>query len=157
MNYKIYKLINDEGLIYIGSTKLDLNDRFMKHKTSFKRYVNDKIDLYYTAYEVLKGKNPRIECIEELGNITKTEARKKETNYINDLVCVNKNKAIITVEEMEEVKKNINKYNKEYYANHKDYWKTEEFKQKQKQYYQANKAKIIERVKNRYNTKRNTE
>lgn len=154
MNYKIYKLTNDEGLIYIGSTKLDLDKRLIKHKSSFKRYVNNKIDIYYTAYEVLRGTNPRIECIEELGNITKNEARTKETNYITDLECVNKNKAIITVEE---VKKNMNEYNKEYYANHKDYWKTEEFKQKQKQYYQANKAKIIERVKNRYNTKKHIE
>jgi hypothetical protein len=51
----------------------------------------------------------------------------------------------------------VNKYSKEYYANHKDYWKTEDFKQKQKQNYQANKAKIIERVKNRYNTKKHIE
>jgi predicted GIY-YIG superfamily endonuclease len=99
MNYKIYKLTNDEGLIYIGSTKLDLDKRFIKHKSSFKRYVNNKIDIYYTAYEVLRGTNPRIECIEELGNITKNEARTKETNYIKDLNCVNKNKAIITLEE----------------------------------------------------------
>jgi hypothetical protein len=154
MNYKIYKLTNDEGLIYIGSTKLDLLKRLSKHTTSFKRYVNNKIDIYCTAYEVLKGKNPKIECIEELCNITKNEARTKETNYINDLNCVNKNKAIIT---LEEVKENANKYSKEYYANHKDYWKTEDFKQKQKQYYQANKAKIIERVKNRYNTKKHIE
>ena len=154
MNYKIYKLINDEGKIYIGSTKLDLLNRFSKHKSQLKRYISNKMDLYCTSYEVMKGTNPRIECVEDLGKISKTEARTKEENYINSLDCVNKNKAIIT---MEEVRRNVNKYNKEYYANHKDYWKTDEFKQKQKQYYQANKAKIIERVKNRYNAKKHIE
>ena len=154
MNYKIYKLINDEGKIYIGSTKLDLSKRFSYHKALFKRYVNNKMDLYCSAYEVLRGTNPRIECIEDLGNLTKQEARTKEYNYIKDLDCVNKNKAIITIEE---VKQNVNKYNKDYYANHKDYWKTEDFKQKQKQYYQANKERIINRVKNHYKSKKNIE
>ncbi len=154
MNYKIYKLINDEGKIYVGSTQLDLSRRFSQHKAQLKRYINNKMDLYCTAFEVMRGTNPRIECLEELGAISKTEARTKETNYIKDLDCVNKNKAIIT---LEEVKENMNKYNKEYYANHKDYWKTEEFKQKQKQYYQNNKARIIERVKNNYKSKKNIE
>jgi hypothetical protein len=154
MNYKIYKLTNDEGLNYIGSTNIDLDKRFSNHKSLFKRYVNNKIDLYCTAFEVLKGTNPRIECIEELENLTKLEARTIEDNYISDLECVNKNKAIITPEE---TKQKVNAYNRKYYANHKDYWKTEEFKQKQKQYYQANKARIIERVKNKYKSKKNKE
>ena len=158
MTYKIYKLTNDEGQNYIGSTNLDLTKRFRCHKNAFKRYINNKMDLYCSAYEVFKGSNAKIECIEDLGEISKQEARHKENKYITDLDCVNKYKAIITEEERQEyINKNREKnieYAKTYYTNNKAYWKTEEFKQKQKEYYKQHKARIIARVKDNYKTKK---
>ena len=35
--FKIYKITNDEGKTYIGSTKNTLNCRLSKHKNNFKR------------------------------------------------------------------------------------------------------------------------
>lgn len=171
MNYKIYKLTNDQNQIYIGSTNLDLTIRLRRHKTAFKRYVENKCDLYCTAFEILKGTGIKIECVEELVNIAKFEAKTKENQHIKNFDCVNKNKACLTTEEKlayqkqyyqdnkEELKAKQKDYNNKYYHENKQYWKTEEFKQKQKEYYKQNKDRIKQRVKANvnYNKKHTTE
>lgn len=143
MSYKIYKLSNDEGAFYIGSTKKDLNKRLSQHQSSYKRFTENKIP-YYSAMDVLKGTNTKIELLEDLGEITAQEAKLKENEYICNIVnCVNKNKAFTTNEE-----KKIQM--KQYYKEHKDKIKEWYLKNKdrclqnRKKYYEENKEKFKE-------------
>lgn len=156
MSFKIYKITNDAGLVYFGSTKLDLKTRYNRHKSVFKKFINNNDDIYCTSFEVLKGVNPRVELIEDLGNVTKTEARLKENNYITTSECVNSNRAILSAQDKQDYindyreknKQAYLAYQKKHYQDNKAYWKTDDFKQKQRAYYIKNKARIIERVKN---------
>ena len=61
MSSRIYKLTSQQTpKIYIGSTKLSLNTRFILHKTKFKNQVK-----YITANELLQYQDCKIELIEE--------------------------------------------------------------------------------------------
>lgn len=164
MNYKIYKLTNDQGLNYIGSTKLNLEKRLTRHKSHFLRFLNNP-NLYNTAHEVFKGTGVKIELLEDLGDITKTKVMFKENDYIKNINCVNKNMAILTEEDRAKYREkyrdeNIDEYlnyQKQYYKNNKKYFeeyhKKPEQKERQKNYYQRNKERIIERQKQYYRIK----
>lgn len=167
MSFKIYKVSNDEGKFYIGSTKSDLNTRLRKHKNAYTQYLEGK-RAYYTVFDVLIGINPKIECLEELGEITSTQSKKKENEYISENPnCVNKNKAFLSEEQKAEYLqsyRNENKdkylqYQKKYYSEniekHKQYYITKKdiIKQTQKEYYNKNKDKILERQNNYYKNK----
>jgi hypothetical protein len=83
---RIYKLTSQQTpKIYIGSTKLSLNTRFILHKTKFKNQVK-----YITANEILQYPDCSIELIEEC-NMTKDELKRREGDYIKQHDCVNKN------------------------------------------------------------------
>ena len=129
---RIYKLTSQQTpKIYIGSTKLSLNTRFILHKTKFKNQVK-----YITANEILQYPDCNIELIEEC-NMTKDELKRKEGYYIKQNDCVNKNIAgrnlkQYYLDQFEKYKENNKKFrteNPEYYN----------------KYYQVNKG--------RYNTK----
>jgi hypothetical protein len=137
MSYKIYKITNNEGDFYIGSTKQELSKRFKQHQSSFLRFLLDKAP-YYSAVEVLKGTNIEIECLEDLGNISSQEAKLKENEYISKFLdCVNKYRSYTTEEE----KRN---YIKQYYTDNKDKFKQyyTDNKDKFKKYYNDNKYKF---------------
>ena len=86
MSSRIYKLTSQQTpKIYIGSTKLSLNTRFILHKTKYKKLVK-----YITANEILQYPDCKIELIEEC-NLSKNDLRKKEGEYIKLLDCVNSN------------------------------------------------------------------
>ena len=43
MKYNFYKIsCNENEFIYIGSTKLTLNERLRNHKRDYKKYLNGK-------------------------------------------------------------------------------------------------------------------
>ena len=115
---RIYKLTSQQTpKIYIGSTKLSLNTRFILHKTKFKNQVK-----YITANEILQYPDCCIELIEEC-NMTKDELKRKEGDYIKQNDCVNKNIAgrdlkQYYLDHVEKYKKNNLKFrteNPEYY------------------------------------------
>ena len=172
MNFKIYKISNDEGKFYIGSTKNALTKRFSSHKSAFLRYLDGKRN-YCSVFDVLMGTNSKIECIEELGKVSVKDARIKELHYISIYpTCVNKYRPILTEQQKQEYIKTYRndtkdkyiQYQRQYYQENKEkshkYYlnKKETLKEQYKTYYEANKEKIIARQKAYYQrTKAKTE
>ena len=118
MSSRIYKLTSQQTpKIYIGSTKLSLNTRFILHKTKFKNQVK-----YITANELLQYQDCKIELIEEC-DLNTDELKKKEGNYIKEYDCVNKNIAgrnlkdyyLDHIEKYKETNKRFRTENPEYY------------------------------------------
>ncbi len=122
---KIYKLINEDNLFYIGSTTYDLEERLKKHKYFKNNYLTSK-KLFENNKQVI------IELIEEFNFESKKEILEKEKYYIemyiNDNNCVNKNLPFITDIDF---KNNYSEYKKEYYK----FW------------YQKNRDKKLEYLK----------
>ena len=62
---KIYKITSSKtDNVYIGSTIQTLNDRFLKHKSNYKLYQNNKY-ANVSSNEILKHGDAKIELIEE--------------------------------------------------------------------------------------------
>ena len=118
---RIYKLTSQQTpKIYIGSTKLSLNTRFILHKTKYKKQVK-----YITANEILQYPDCKIELIEEC-NLNKNDLRKKEGEYIKMLDCVNSNIAGRDskqyykdhIEKYKEVNRKFREDNTDYFTNY---------------------------------------
>lgn len=89
---KIYKITNEtDNEIYIGSTCQSLNQRFTRHKTDLKMY-NDGRRNYRTSFIILNKQNPKIELLEDLGNVDIEVKLQKEKEYMIRYrdICVNK-------------------------------------------------------------------
>lgn len=114
---KIYKVVCESGLIYIGSTVRELKDRLYEHTKNgngcrTKNFIN-----------------PTIQLIENYpcNNIIELETR--ERHYMENFnECVNRNVPTRT--------------RKEYYEENKEI-----LLEKNKEYYEKNKEKILERNK----------
>jgi len=124
---KIYFIVDINGLVYVGSTILELNQRFSKHKSDKKRNINN------CSSRILDFDNSIIECIEEC---TEDNRKEREKYWINNIDCVNKNKLNFDMKEYDikrnktEKRKQYNKqYDKEYYQKNK-----EKRNQQQKEY-----------------------
>ena len=91
-NSKIYKVICETGLIYIGSTTQTLKERLRQHKKDVCRCKDFK--------------NPKIELIENYECESKKELLTKERYYIESIECVNNQTPLQT--------------RKEYYIKNKD-------------------------------------
>lgn len=157
-NGKIYTIRykNDDNLIYVGSTCLQLHKRFYTHKNrcfnerdkEYNKILYKKIretnninDWYIELFENFPTENKELllkregEIIREIGTLNKEIAGRTNKEYIED----NKeNKK----EYYKENKKQILEHQKEYYKDNKDI-----IKEKCKQYYESNKTKISERKK----------
>ena len=134
MSYYIYKICCDDlpEFIYIGSTKA-----FRQRKNDHKKTYNkgDTKKLYNTIRENGGWDNWRMVILEELGEVSFTEARIKEEEYRVKLNAnMNSQKCYLTEEQK-----------KEYYENNK-----EKIKEKGKEYRENNKEKIKERKNNFY-------
>jgi len=101
---KIYFIVDINGLVYIGSTKLQLKDRFNVHKYDKKK---DK----GCSSKLLDLDNSIIECIEEC---TEDMKKEREQYYINNIDCVNKNKLNFNSKKYEKSEKR-KQYHKEWY------------------------------------------
>ena len=83
--YKIYKIEDCNGLIYIGKTIQNVNDRFNNHKADKKRdrgCSSQQLDLDNSIITILED------------NITEEDSFEKERYYINFIDCVNNRKLI---------------------------------------------------------------
>ena len=129
---RIYKLVSDNGLVYVGSTSKTLKERLRKHKNHFNS------NLYCTKGHVTSfrlfedGSNVLIELIEQHNDICKIDLHKRERYYIENCDCVNK--FIPGRSHAESVK--------EHYEKNKI-----EILEKTKKYYDSNKSKILEQKK----------
>ena len=134
----IYKLTCLNTLkCYYGSTSKPLNVRLSQHKSFFKKNIGISSGL------IIIGGNYKIEEIEKINYIDKSELRTRERFYIeHDRNCINHNIPNRTCKDWYELHPG---YSRNYYETHKDdlreYSKTYyiQNKDKFKQYYQIKK------------------
>ena len=119
-NGKIYKLVSQSGLVYIGSTTKTLNYRLSLHKCCYKRWKVGKFN-YLTSFKVLDDGDATIELLEEYPCKTRKELENRERFYIETNKCVNKCIPTRTMTEYYEENKNqILKWNAKYHETNKD-------------------------------------
>lgn len=150
MNGKIYTLrcVNDDTLIYVGSTIHSLECRFNEHKKSSR----NKKRTEWKIYKAIAGdwENWYIELYEDCPCNTLEELRKREGEIIKEVGSLNTYIAGRTKKEWcEDNKERLELERKVYYQNNK-----EKNKEKRKKYYQANKEKNKEARKRYYETHR---
>ena len=90
MNGKIYKIINNEGKCYIGSTIMPLSQRLANHKASYNKYLKNNNSSILTSFEVISLGDYKIELICEFPCLCKKDLHKREGFYIKTMPCVNK-------------------------------------------------------------------
>ena len=134
--YKIKpKCEHNEEDVYFGSTHHILNQRWSKHKSSYKRWKNGKGNKVYSfiLFDKYGIENCEIIALEEFENLTSEALKEKEALFIISFKCVNKNIP-------NNFKNNPNyqiDYFKEYYTNNK-----EEHLKYLKEYYIDNKEHL---------------
>jgi hypothetical protein len=139
--FKIYKLVSEEDeLLYIGATKLNLRQRIACHKSQAK------VSPHIPVCEYINNNFIEIKLIEELDN--KEAALKREKELTRELQpklnIKNKNPP-------------NESYSKQYYQNNKEKIKERSKtvdKEKIKKYYQENKEKLKEYNKKYYQAKK---
>ena len=96
-NGKIYKIEpicdHDEGEIYIGSTtKQYLCQRIDKHRSDYKRWINNKFNKIqvFEIFDKYGVSNCQIVLIETVNAESKDELLAREKHYIKSVKCVNK-------------------------------------------------------------------
>ena len=91
---KIYKLISNEtNDVYYGSTIEDkLTNRLSGHRKNYKQFLNGKCS-HITSFEIIKFDNAKIILVENYPCNTKYELLAREQQYIDNNVCVNKQRA----------------------------------------------------------------
>jgi hypothetical protein len=124
----IYKLTSaSTDIVYIGSTTLSINDRFIRHKASLRRFQNNNGD-YCSAFELMQLPDVKIELIENVDFNDRDFLRERENYHILRNDCVNIKNAKFDYDT--------------YYLLNKD---------RLKQYYQINSIQKKEYQRNRYN------
>jgi len=120
---KIYKIVdNTNGNIYIGSTtEPTLARRLAKHKSNYKLYLDSKYS-YTSSFEIIKNNDYEIVLLENVNCNNRDELHAKERENIERYDCVNKMKRPYATEDEQNQRK------LEY----------------MKEYYEINKAKVLE-------------
>ena len=135
---KIYKLFNESGDTYIGSTTLPLTRRLSKHKSDAKYSSKHTTCISRELFE--NNNNVMIELIEYFPCENKDIINMREAELILSCAdCINKNMPYRTAENKAN---KLQKYGMEYYLNNKD-----RCRRNNKLYYINNKDKIKERRK----------
>ena len=144
---KIYKLVDTiNSYFYIGSTCDTLSKRLCAHRSLAKTKIKQKV---YTYFNQIGWENVRIILIidyPECNNLN--EKLRKEQEYIdqfwNDEKCLNSMRSFLSEEQKYNYHKDYSQLNtyKEYKKEYnKEYNKTEKSKQIHKEYYERNKEK----------------
>ena len=95
---KIYKLIDKTtNMIYIGSTKLKLEQRLKNHINHYKFFLIGKHN-YVSSFEILKNQNFEIQLVEFVED--SSELLKREYFYVTTLDCVNRIKPMRTADDI---------------------------------------------------------
>ena len=139
-NGKIYTIrcIDNNNLIYVGSTIQPLYKRWYEHKQLYNKEGKQYNKLLYIKMRELGFNKFYIELYENFKCENIEELHKKEGEIIRQIATLNKKIEGRTVKEYyKDNKENQNKKCKEYRDNNK-----EKIKEKDKQYYKDNKEKI---------------
>jgi uncharacterized circularly permuted ATP-grasp superfamily protein len=115
---KIYKLIDNEGRTYIGSTTLSLHTRFdlhIEHSKTGKSKIQKALNINKESF--------KIELIETYPCESKLLLRQREQYWINELLpTLNKNRAYRSIEQLTtDRRNNFNRYIKNNYEYRKNY------------------------------------
>ena len=110
---KIYKIIsNQTNDVYYGSTlEIKLTNRLSKHRQNYRSWLNGKY-AHVTSSEIVKYEDAKIILVENYPCNTKYELLAREQFYIDNNICVNKQKTIRA--------SSNNEYYKQYYADNKE-------------------------------------
>lgn len=152
-NSKVYKLIDDKGYYYYGSTCLPLCKRFYQHKSFAKTESTRKIYTVFT-YERFVNGELRIVLEKDFKLNSREELLREENVYIErsakDPMCLNSISAIKNFEKMKEYITNyknthaeeLKQYNKQYNLDHKEEKKQyrENHKNELREYFKQYKA-----------------
>ena len=92
---KIYKITSSNGLPYIGSTTVPLNERFSVHKSKHKLGLNTTSNNHMDADDV------KIELIEAFPCSTRDELFFRERYFMETMECCNRCIPISTEDERE--------------------------------------------------------
>ena len=134
MSYYIYKICCDDlpDFVYVGSTKA-FRQRKSQHKNCYNKGDTKKI--YNTIRENGGWENWRMVILEELGEVSFTEARIKEEEH---RVKLKANLNMVKCYKTDgHTKENHKEYAKEWYENNKEH-----IKEITKEYRENNKEKI---------------
>jgi len=159
MSYFIYKICCDDlpEFIYIGSTK-SFRHRKSSHKSSYNK--GDTKKLYTTIRENGGWDNWRMVIVEDIGEVSLTQARIKEEEHrvklnanLNTLSCY------LTTEQKKEKQReyfknwNNNNTTRETYMKEWKEQNKEKINESRRQYYQKNKEKEKEYQRQLYHKK----
>jgi len=139
--YKLYGIdINNNEVIYIGSTINALCNRKAIHKYHAKKYKSGEFKNYCSSFDIYYNcKDIKIEALEIIKDCALQQLRDKEDEYIKKYDCINKNYAKASRDRMlETCRRSAKAY---YYRN------LEQERAKKKEYYHNNKQKVLDRVK----------
>lgn len=161
--YKIFH--NEEAYIYIGSTKLNINQRFELHKSNYKQFINGKSNyctIYY-LFDFYDMDDCEIEILETIIDPT-VNIREVERKYIeeNKDIVLNKVSAFTTeneariklnahIREKYKTDENFRLVKQRYFEKYKDF-----YIQYKKDYYIKNKERLDEYQKEHYIKNRDT-
>ena len=118
---KIYKIVdNTNGNQYIGSTcEKTLAHRLAKHVVGcYKNWSNGGKTNYISSFDIIANIDYDIILIEEFPCQTKDELLARERHYEENLICVNKNRPIISNDERKEYDR---QHSAKYYQYHKEH------------------------------------
>lgn len=95
---KIYRIMNDEGEIYIGSTTQQIERRLQNHKADKVQYEKGNKN-FRTSFIILNGNNPRVELVKYFDCENKKELLEEEMKQIkllkdNNYNCVNRSNPV---------------------------------------------------------------
>lgn len=122
---KIYKIIsNKTNDVYIGSTIQSLSVRLAGHRKLYKSYLGGKSN-YITSYDILKYDDVKIILIEECPCDNREQLLAREQYHIDNMDCINKNRAIILLSNKEYYKEQYQKALKNNPNLHKDKYQKE--------------------------------
>ena len=151
----IYKICNKNcDKIYIGSTVKSLKERFNRHKSNCKKYLETN-KKYITSIEIVKDETSYIEQLAEVQFYNKKELLQKEAMFIDMYkdTCVNmyKNLGCLNKKENDKIlykqnKSKILEINKKYREENK-----EQIKEQKHLKYILNKQKINNKRKEKIN------
>ena len=129
MLYNFYKITNEDGRVYIGSTIQPLNLRLNQH-----RYGSKSGGLRCCSSKQFNFDTCKIELIEAIEFEDKKEALFHEKSLIQNNECININNPYTTKEERREQNRKSRERHKEYHI------------QRLREYRQRNKEKLSEKI-----------
>ena len=159
-NSKVYKLVDDDGYYYYGSSCLPLHKRLYYHKVDAQRRPESRVYKMFTHTRLCNGEVVII-LVEELNLENKEQLLREEHKYIehnlNDPKCLNSIGAVLDYEKRiaqrktYEIGRKESKliYNKKWYEDNK-----EKVSAHQKEYRQINIEHIRDYDKSRNNEER---